>query len=121
MESKSVPSYFWATENKQGRDGRGILEMDGHVFKVNLPNNLCVQELLKETSWMEINLANDPTFLQMVPGLWGDGSYVSFESVAHPGMYVCRKRDGSVHIMRGNMNDDNFRRSGSFKVSIVSR
>ena len=53
----------------------------------------------------------------MVPGLWGDGSYVSFESVAHPGMFVCRKRDGSVHIMRGNMNDDNFRRSGSFKVS----
>ena len=57
----------------------------------------------------------------MVPGLWGDGSYVSFESVAHPGMFVCRKRDGSVHIMRGNMNDDNFRRSGSFKVSSDGR
>ena len=56
----------------------------------------------------------------MVPGLWGDGSYVSFESVAHPGMFVCRKRDGSVHIMRGNMNDDNFRRSGSFKVSTAA-
>ena len=56
----------------------------------------------------------------MVPGLWGDGSYVSFESVAQPGMFVCRKRDGSVHIMRGNMNDDNFRRSGSFKVSTAA-
>ena len=34
VESKSVPSYFWATENSEGRDGRGILEMDGHVFRV---------------------------------------------------------------------------------------
>ena len=36
VESKAVPSYFWAKENKEGRDGRGILEVDGHVFRVSL-------------------------------------------------------------------------------------
>ena len=35
VESKSVPSYFWATESSDGRDSRGILEMDGHVFRVS--------------------------------------------------------------------------------------
>ena len=34
VESKSVPSYFWAKENADGRAGRGILEIDGHVFRV---------------------------------------------------------------------------------------
>ena len=37
VESKAVPSYFWATENTEGRDGRGILEVDGHVFRVSFP------------------------------------------------------------------------------------
>ena len=40
VESKAVPSYFWATENKEGRDGRGILEVDGHVFRVSNENSI---------------------------------------------------------------------------------
>jgi hypothetical protein len=66
---------------------------------------------LKSASQIELIMR----LFQMIPGLWGDGSYVSFESATHPGFYVCRKGDGTIQIMRGNTNDDGFRRSGSFK------